>query len=288
MTQPLFETQRTRVISAYQKAGIPFLANTKPYRSTAVVLFNVSPAFGAAASETVAFAVADPQSITWFDKQIGGDIASDGGAFTRKATASDTNMVSASETNAEDFIIEGFTAGVHAVKCIVPSATATNVPVGALPANILALYDQGLLRDPSSSTLPPQVDSPFNLQDPWADALFPHIALDLKFGDNRVEKLGNLEDMPGGSGKSYLKANGSPDRSNRYAIPEGYLWRKRGGETDSKLIIAGRLTRPVGFLLNLVGQPGRATVFPRQRPTMIAVEIQMRLHGVALKTPSQN
>jgi hypothetical protein len=92
--------------------------------------------------------------------------------------------------------------------------------------------------------------------------------------------------MPCASAKSMLRANGNPENSNMYRIPEGYLWR-RAGQPDSEftanLTLQRALVVPINGIIPYVTGAAADAV-----PTTIWMEVTMRLFGLAVDLPSAN
>lgn len=116
----MFLTQRSKIMQAYQDAGQPFNASTKPYKSTVSFTFNaVNPIVAA----TVFWFVA-PSGVplTWFGYKLNDVVPSSGaqslaGTTYRSANEADTNISKARTTNgAEDFVIEGMSASCRGVR----------------------------------------------------------------------------------------------------------------------------------------------------------------------------
>jgi hypothetical protein len=281
--EPLFMTQRRRMIQAYKDAKEPFSASTKPYKSTVSFIYNVVNNISAA---SVAWAVAPSgQSLAWFSYKIGDDVPGNNSiAGYRAATEADTNISKARTTNgAEDFVIEGMSCHHRSTRGdfvdVAPSditdSTVSQAIVGQVP-----------MMDPAALYLPPQVQSPFNLQDPMFRAIIGHIAVEFEWDRGKIVKIGSLEQIPEGAANSYLMASGEPSTNDRYRIPEGYLWR-REGQPDSEFITRGTLTEPVAMPILTVLGPSSTTPFAI-RPSIIALDVCMRLHGLSVKLPTRN
>ncbi len=287
-----FMTQRKRLLQAYEKAGQAITCRTIPYHSTGVFVFDVVN-FAGATPPGVAYAVARKnQSVTLFQYGVGDQLFLGGTANTR-ATEADTNLGKASSTNgAEDFVIEG--VGFHCRSARVGYAAGTgNLYVGGVgtptdPDVVAALGGDIPIYDPAAINMPPQFQSPFNLENGAFESLLPLISVDFLFDRKRVEKIGTVDVMPCASAKSYLRANGDPCMSNLYRIPEGYLWR-RDGQPDSEFSVNLTLQRPLVIPINgivpYVTGAGQAT---DAVPTTIWMEVTMRLFGLAVDLPSAN
>lgn len=280
--EPLFMTQRRRMIQAYKDAKEPFSASTKPYKSTVSYTYNIVNAIAAA---SVAWAVAPQgQSFGWFSYKIGDDVPGNTGiAGYRAATEADTNISKARTTNgAEDFVIEGMSCHHRSTRSYwligVPDITDSTVAQ--------AVLGQVPMFDPAALYMPPQVQSPFNLQDPMYRAMVGHISVEFEWDRGKIVKIGSLEQLPEGAANSYLLASGEPSTNDRYRIPEGYLWR-REGQPDSEFITRGVLTEPVAVPILTVLSPSAATPFLIP-PSVLALDVCVRLHGLSVKLPTRN
>jgi hypothetical protein len=285
--EPLFMTQRRRMIESYKAAGEPFSASTKPYKSTVTFSYTVVNYISAS---SVAWAIAGAgQANDYFGYKIGDNVPGNVGPAPgyRAATEGDTNLSKARTTNgAEDFVIEGMSA-THANTRLNYTLTGGVLPVN-ITANDAQLAIAGLvpMSDPGSLYAPPQVFSPFNLEDPMYRALAPNIALEFQWDRGKIVKIGTLEQIPEGAANSYLRSSGEPSTNDRYRIPEGYLWR-REGQPDSEFIVRGVLTQPVAVPIQAVLGPS-ATTPSNVLPAFILLDCVMRLHGLSVKLPTRN
>lgn len=279
--QILFETQRSKVIRAFQQAGQPFIAGTKPYESTQVIFGAVVNPLGVAPN-LIGFIVIPQQTTEFYSYGVGDSIGGFGAAVQpRQANDADTNLAKGRSTNgAEDFVIEGISLSVRATRMAL-SQTVVGVTDQTVAA---ALRGEVNMTDPGSIFAPPQLYSPFNLEEAVAGAVLPQTSIELEWDRERVIKVGTLEEFPEGAGKSYLRANGEPSTHNRYRIPEGYLWR-RDGQPDSEFVARATVRNPVVIPCNFAQTIDGAANYV---PIAIAIELKMRLHGMAVKLPSRN
>lgn len=280
----LFETQRKKVLDAYQKAGQPFIASTQPLHSTRTVEFTVVGA-QAGAPQPFAFAVARAgQELSFFDYGIGDSVDVLNGA---RATEAETNLASGKSTNgAADFVIEG--VGFHArgmrIRTTDEWGAGGAAPV-ADPDVTAAIVDGDFgMYDPAAIVLPPQAQSPFNLENGMFQALLGLLTLEFEWDRKRTEPLGVVDLLPQAGAQSYLRANGVPSSENRYRIPEGYLWR-RDGQPDSEFVARVRLARPLIVPISLVTAP---EALNPNVPQAIFVDVVMRLFGLEVDLPSAN
>jgi hypothetical protein len=287
-----FTTQRKLLLDQYEKAAQPITCRTIPYQSTGVFQFDIVDS-ALATAPGVAYAVARKnQVLTLFNYGVGDQIFL-GGTGNTRATESDTNQGEGSRTNgAEDFVIEG--VGFYARSMRVQYANGTgNLYAGGVgtpvdPDVIAALRGDLPSYDPAAINMPPQFQSPFNLENGSFQSLIDLISVDFLFDRKRTEKIGTVNVMPCASAKSMLRANGNPENSNHYRIPEGYLWR-RAGQPDSEftanLTLQRALVIPVnGIIPYVTGSTQTADAVP----TTIWLEVTMRLFGLAVDLPSAN
>ncbi len=294
MNEPLFQTQRKKVIDAYKAAGEPFTASTKPYKSTVSFLWkqvnNIS-------ASSVSWLICNQgQRLEWFSYKISDPVPGNSTLATpfRAATEGDTNISKARTTNgAEDFVIEGMSASNRSVRISyaandggTPGAAAAGGAAVVDPNVLLALTGGVPIYDPGALYVPPQVQSPFNLENGLYRAMAGHVSIEFEWDRGRVQKIGTLEQIPEGGANSYLRASGEPSTNDRYRIPEGYLWR-REGQPDSEFITRGFMTEPVAVPILNVAVPSSVT------PTVsvlgvVLLDVVMRLHGLSVKLPSRN
>jgi hypothetical protein len=285
-----FSTQRKLLLDQYKTAGQAITCRTIPYQSTGVFQFDVVDSVLTNAPG-VAYAVARKnQVLSLFNYGVGDQINLGGSANTR-ATEADTNQGEGSRTNgAEDFVIEG--VGFYARSCRVAYAAGTgNLYAGGADeptdADVVAsLAGDVPTYDPAAINVPPQIQSPFNLENGVFQALIDLISVDFLFDRKRTEKIGTVNVMPCASAKSMLRANGNPENCNMYRIPEGYLWRRPGqpdSEFTANLTLQRALVVPINGIIPYVDGGADAAV-----PTTIWLEVTMRLFGLAVDLPSAN
>lgn len=285
-----FTTQRKRLLDEYKNAGQAITCRTIPYQSTGVFQFDVVDS-ALTTAPGVAYAVARKnQVLTLFNYGVGDQINLGGNGGNVRATEADTNQGEGSRTNgAEDFVIEGVGFYARSMRVAYADGTGNLYNGTGTPADsdVLAALDGDLpVYDPAAINMPPQFQSPFNLENGAFQALIDLISVDFLFDRKRTEKIGTVNVMPCGSAKSMLRANGNPENSNIYRIPEGYLWR-RAGQPDSEftanLTLQRALVIPInGIIPYVVGSAADAV------PTTIWVEVTMRLFGLAVDLPSAN
>lgn len=282
MSEVLFMTQRKRILAAYKAQKQEFNASTKPYKSSAAFNWAVqNPITYGAVVNAVGFLVCLPQVVEFFSYKIGDPVP---GFPTRVALEEDTNLSKARSTNgAEDFVIEGMSASCKGARVNYFGGVGSLAPFtvanvfGALTGNV-SIYD------PSSIFMPPQVQSPFNLEETMMQALVPHLAIEFEWDRRKIEKIGTLDQIPEGGAKSFLRASGDPKTDNRYRIPEGYLWR-RDGQPACEFIVRATLAAPVVVPFTSVALDGGAV---KALPVAVATDLVMRVHGLSVRIPDLN
>lgn len=287
---PIFMTQRRKILEAYKSGGTEFSASTKPYKST--VAFSFTGANTITASSVRWIIARQGQRCEWFGYKIADQVPGDAPAGGyRAATEADTNLSKARTTNgAEDFVIEGISASCRSVRisyAVADGGTSATAGSDVVDADVvLAFNGRAPIHDSAALYAPPQVQSPFNLENGLYRALAPHISVEFEWDRGKVVKIGTLEQIPEGGANSYLRASGEPSTNDRYRVPEGYLWR-REGQPDSEFITRGTVTEPVCVPVLSVSLPSSVT------PAVATIgkvwlDVLIRLHGLSVKIPSRN
>jgi hypothetical protein len=289
-----FSTTREEILSMYAKEG-KFVATTKPYKSIQTILFDIVDPYPAAAP-VMAHAVASRgQELRFFSYAIGEGVTDKLSGRSFNAPGSWTNQGKASETNgATDMVIEGISCTYRPARFLYEAAQIVVVPQPA-NASVRSMYlgigsassdlVPPLVGDPAALASPPQVGSPFNLEQVFASVISQALSVSFQWDREKTDFIGTLEEIPTGSASSYLRASGEPRTDNRYKIPEGYAWRK-AGQPDSTFNAVVRLEESVVIPISLVPLFGSAA--PPVLPSKIAVDIIMRLHGLNVRKPSVN
>jgi hypothetical protein len=277
-------------MAAYAKTDQPFTAGTKPYKSTVSFTFNATNLISAAT--TVWYVAPSGVPLTWFGYKLADVVPSTGAQVAgtvayRTANEADTNISKARTTNgAEDFIIEGMSASCRSVRAgwnqlggsppAITDANVANCLLGNLP-----------IYDPGAMYLPPQIQSPFNLEMGLFRHLGPYVSVEFEWDRSRIVKMGTLDQIPEGAANSYLRASGEPSTNDRYRIPEGYIWR-REGEPDSEFITRGTLQDALCVPMLRVAVPTTSTVADVENPALVNIDVVLRLHGLSVKLPTRN
>jgi len=286
MSDPIFKSQRRRMLEAYKDAKQEVIAHTIPYHSTAVLKGDVVD-WTTTPEPGVAFLVFRAgQKLTFMTYGVGDQVFL-GGTNEVRATDAETNLAKGNSTNgAQDYIIEGI--GFHQRGARVQYTGSSLTAISALTADRdveASLNGDVAIYDPAAIMSPPQIMSPFNLEQGPFQALLGQSSIELLFDRKRVEKIGTLDMLPQAGAQSFLRANGSPDSDNRYRIPEGYLWRK-DGQADCELEIDVILQRTIVVPINATqlwnADPSSVA------PTAVWLEVVLRLYGLGIDLPSQN
>lgn len=282
--QPAFMTQRSRILKMYETSKQEFNASTKPYKSTGAFLWTIlNPITYNSVANAVAFAVLQPQTIEFFGYGLGDTVPGFPGSVANDA---DTNLSKARSTNgAEDFVIEGMSISCRGNRIQYQVADwPAGVTVASDPS-IVGLYaGTNRVLDPGSVLVPPQVQSPFNLEETLMSALAPNVSIEFEWDRSMKVPIGTMDQIPEGGAKSFLRANGDPETNNRYRIPEGYLWR-RDGQPDCEFIARAVVQKPVVVPLSLVALTGTGAT---KIPVVIGTDVVMRVHGLSVKIPGKN
>jgi hypothetical protein len=282
-----FMTQRAKVMKAYADTGQPFTASTKPYKST--VGFSFLPTNVIVNATTFWLVAPSGVPVAWFGYKLNDNVpvtainSVAGTSQYRQANEADTNISKARTTNgAEDFIIEGMSASNRSTRVAVTGApNIVDNNVGLCLAGNLPIYD------PAALYVPPQVQSPFNLEAGLFRHLSPYVAVEFEWDRSRIVKMGTLDQIPEGAANSYLRASGEPSTNDRYRVPEGYIWR-REGEPDCEFIVRGTLQDSLCVPALQVAVPTESTVAQLENPGLVNIDVVLRLHGLSVKLPTRN
>ncbi len=284
----LFSNARNKLLKEREEMKRPFRAETKPYRSTAQIKFEVVdivPTAAAAGSPPACahLVLRKDFEAKFFTYKIGDQI--DCAETTRKATEADTNQTEGSKTNdTDEMVIEGVSMSARAVRVKYDEA-AIGATTVVRDRDVIDMY-RGLapIYDPGSIVAPPQVMSPFNLEHTLLEMIRGHITLDFNINRNLAYRIGTIDQIPEGGSRSYLRANGEARADNFYEIREGLLWRK-GAQADSSLEVVMKVREAIVMPIDAVPFRRLATL---QLPQSIYLDLQLRLHGLVLSDPSQN
>lgn len=259
-----------KLLEQYIAVGTPFDVSTRPYYSTGALKFEIAQTTG-----TSVFWVAQRQQVINLFSYAMGESMIGVNMGTRTATEGDTNMSVASETNNEDFCIEGLSLTHLGLAVEVDTPVVTNEIIRPF------LIGQYPLGDIGSIVLPPEMSSPLALEAAVWECLKPNVSLMTRWDLKATDVLGVMSEVPEGGARSYLRASGEPRNDNQLRIPEGFIWRKTNADRDKLFNVQVSVQNPVGFITSAAtSRFGNATV--------IKAVFQMRLHGTAFYYPSTN
>lgn len=282
---PLFQTQRSKVLALYRDAKQPFIASTMPYHSVRSLRFDVVESD---TTNGLAFAVARQGQVLDFFSYGVGDRISLANLQNYRATEAETNLAKGKSTNgAADFVIEGVGMSCRAMLVDYGSGSTNLIPaITPSDADVISMLNgETPIWDPASIIMPPQGQSPSNLENGLFQSVLPFLSLEFEWDRKRTSKLGVCDLLPQGGAASYLRANGVPESDNRYEIPEGYVWR-RDGEPDGEFLARTRLERAMVVPISLRTEVDVPTAF--HAPLSIHLEILMRVYGLEVQLPSAN
>lgn len=271
----LFKSTRQQVLESYSEAKQSFEMETLPYHSTRQLEGRIVEE----GSDT-AFLIFQPQEVRFFSYGLGDRIAL--GPNQVPVTEADTNLAKGSSTNgATDFIIEGFGFHQRGLRIDYDEDMGDNwQPVDT--DVVAAVNGERNIYDPGGVVSPPQLQSPYNLEEGILQHLLGLISIVCEWDRKRTKRLGIVDLMPHGGGHSMLRSNGLPTSENRYRVPEGLLWR-RDGQPSSEFNVICRLERPLVIPLNLITFPGNEGT---DMPAAAYLEIVIRVYGASIGVPT--
>lgn len=276
---------RERLMALYDEEGVKrYYGTTKPYRSVARVFGNVVNAVPVGAV-TAAFLVIPQQALVWFNYGQGDAIpwTAPGGA-TKIATKTDTNQLKGSRTNGQgDFVIESISLSATTVRVEYPAAS---LPASYVDPDVRS-FALGILegKDPAALVMPPQVDSPANLEGVLFEAIKPRLSLTFAWDNRSIIAIGAADQIPEGGAKSFLHASGEPNTDDRFHVPEGYLWRAQG-HADCDFNVQGQITDTLVIPISTLILPDGGTTVAV--PSHVYLDIACRVHGVEFTPIAQN
>jgi hypothetical protein len=277
---------RDMLLAEYQehsdRIGRAFALKTIPYYCRKCLEFTVEDE-----DETngIAYLLAAKQELTFFDYATGNTISM-AANNSHKATKADTNLQRPKSTNGScDFCVEYI--GVQALGTRVQFADddVSSSIQGATQSDVVkALTGLGAFFDPGAVCLPPQIASPFMLEEALFKAVADQSAFRLEFGDAGVRYLGTLASFGQAGASSYLRAHGDAGGDAALEVVEGFLW-ARDGEPDADMTAVVELEKPVVVPVNLVQQPVNDAYLA---PTHVWLDLMVTLRGFELSLPSHN
>ncbi|TXH58008.1 MAG: hypothetical protein E6Q97_03200 [Desulfurellales bacterium] len=274
-------TGRDQMMKRYVDAGKPFYLSTLKYWSTATFSMRVVNA-----GNGVAFAVLSRnQRVSAFDYAINSPKADGFGGTTILASYTDTNLTKPRQTNGSDeMVIEGLSLSVRDVRARFAEA---DIPANLDPEVLAAFRGLRPFMDVGALFRPPQLDSPFRLEDALGRLIRPRVSCTFVWDGQNNEKVGLASHCPDLPAASYLTAAGEPTEKNIYNLPEGWIWNKPGSERDTELHLDLVSEQTAIFTINGVQFPGAANgvyTYPQE----LAVDLHVQLNGFALGYDSAN
>jgi hypothetical protein len=284
-----------RLVKRYDDEGVPYQISVRPYYSSGAFEYEVVDTQLDAAGNTKLFLLAEEgQEIDFFSYAITYAVAAVRlGADPRVATFADTNCVTRSRTNDEDFVIEGISATSRGTVAIYPGATdgAGGPPIGAdadNPWNQAVVQGNYTYEDIGSNLQPAEISSPLALEDALFRSMLPLCEIRTTWGRKDGDFLGVVDQYPEGGAKSYLRSSGTPDVFNYSRIKEGYIWNRVGNAVDTLLGITAKLRLPHLFLVTLPAAFTGVEGLDLGDLGSVRLVWKLRLHGKAFYYPSKN
>ena len=290
---PKIGTAFDRLLARYEGSGRPFMIRTRPYYSSAAIVFNyVDDALIGGTQR--AFAVAGAtifNEFGLFGYSKNDDITL-GFNIPRPAQDDDTNQAQKFKTNNEDFAIEGFAIRPRGYRVQYDAASLTNFATdGVTNQNVVeVLGGLDVINDPGAVVVPPEFSSPLILEDAIWQAIAPKLTLTPIWDRKASDLIGTADEFPEGGANSMLRANGMPEHHNFCRIPEGFTWEKEGDAEDTLFSLQTRLienvvipvTQPQGYN-GLV-----APLVSVGSPELLFMEFKVKAMGRAFYCPSSN
>lgn len=266
---------KSRLLAEFQALGKPFRTVSRPYRSVVTIPFAVADVANGVGYLTLG----EGAEFEAFGYGLG-DMIDDGVGGQRRAGEADTNQSKSGKTNGgEDFAIDSVSATCVGFRFVqTPVAGLTN------PFVAQAYAGKALVCDPGSLIMPPQVQSPFLLNNAIFEAVQSISSVAFVFDRGTEIPIGALDEIPEGGAKSFLHSNGEPHPSSRYRVPEGYIWRN-AGQQDSDFIMRMRTRRSLVIPFTQITLPGGIAV---TAPTAVLMDVAMRVHGTGFRPLSEN
>lgn len=281
---PAFE----RLFSEYSQSGKNYDIATHPYYSMGAYRLDVVDMTTLANGDVRAWLVANKNQRVEFFGYGKGDSVEAFGLGKRTATDADTNQAQKNRTNEEDYAIEGISASSRGLRVTFPEANVNAMTQITDPRVRSVLLGSTTMIDPGSTIIPPEVGSPFTLEDTLFEAIRSKVIMTTSWNRKNGDLLGPLGALPEGGGRSYLRSNGEPSHHNFTRIPEGMVWRRTGSGDDTMFAVIAELQHDVVVPITLspVWQPSGGTKLgPLQS---IHLEWCLKLHGRAFAEFSKN
>jgi len=263
----LAPTARQRIIQPYIDQKIPHEVRTTPVSGVMQLRGQV-----VASNDGIGWLVFKPQTVKFFRKGDG-DVTPYGAANVEATDAESNLQRSGSTDGARDMAIEGLQISPNGR--LVSFAAADLDNFGTDPTNedvLAALSGTDLLVDPFGLIIPPQLQSPFLLEDAIFQNLMSLSTVRIELDTSRPFKLGLAKLYPGMAGESMLHSPGLPHVDNAFGFSEGIVWH-RDGKSDSDLKLVLELHRNVVIPLSQVTFPGGSATLPAFVFQRIAIDV---------------
>ncbi len=282
----LFETAAERVVGQFKSAKQRFAMTTRPYYSTGAFRFDRIAEFtDAGGLERMVFKAPAGQQIIFFSYGLE-DTVQGFGLGNRSANDSDTNMAERTNTNNEDFVVEGMSSNSRGIRVKYDDGEDITTPDPELTEALA--NGTFAIEDPGSQITPPETQSPFLLEDLPYRAIRTSTSLRIEWNRKDGDYIGTLDELPEGGGNSYLKSNGEPSATNFWRLPEGYIWRREGAPRDTILTLRARLELPVFLFVTVPTLWESEFTVNAEALINIWVTYKIKLHGKAFFVPSEN
>lgn len=279
----LAKTARDKILEPYLSSMQQHEFRTTPLSS--VAQFEATVVRDDPAS-TFAWVKFKAQTVKFFRKGEGDRLQL--GAGETDCTDAESNLQKGGSTDgARDMAVEGLqiSSGGSLVKYYNRGVAPTGFGVVPLDEDVrAALWGEGHILDPFGLIVPPQLQSPYLLEDALFTKLMQLSTVKIDLDTSRPFKLGLCQLFPGAAGQSMLKATGIPEAANQFMFKEGLLW-KRDGRSDSDLKMTVELHRPLIMPINLVTLPGGNAA---TAPTHIYQRVMIDLLGVSVTELGDN
>lgn len=277
-------TARDRIVKPYLDNGTPHEFRTTPVSVSGQLKGTV---VDAEAASGFAFLKFSPQVVKLARKGIGDSLLI--GRLETDATEAETNLQRGGSTDgARDMAIEGLQISPMGLLLnYYTDGNITGFGAGLAPADadvVAALNGKAHICDPFGVVTPPQLQSPYLLEEAVFTSLMKLCTAELKLDTSRPFNLGSCTNYPGAAGTSALRANGLPEVRNQFIFEEGILW-QRDGEADSDLTLVIELHRPLIVPISLVTLPGGAIA---TAPVEVYQRIGVNVLGVSVSELAVN
>lgn len=292
-----------RYKAQYDAAGKPYHCAEREYYSTGGITFTVQgqpvnvtgnyPVYilkadaNQKAAQLFAYKVGDPMTVA--------NITTSAGSGTRNADVSDTNLLTAYQTNDEDFAIRGIGFNIKGFRIEMtrgdefpanpPFMNGTDVD----SFGTVITTGSGYLDDPGSYIMPPQVDSPLTLQDAFGRPISKRLRIREVWDTRASDDVALARRMGPGGSESYLRGLGEPTTYNFLRLDPGLMWNRQNADFDNRFNLECSLQEdiwiPVAWTQALVDFAGGEEFGTLLR---VHVDYQLVLVGNAFYYPSAN